>query len=88
MPLMITWQGVAPQIFVRGRGGRGDAGPPPAGRGGQQATLQIALADYRTVNGIKLAHLITRGADDMTTEEWTIDRYRINPNFGGGVFVK
>ncbi len=89
LPLMITWQGAAQQFVVAGRrGGRGDAGLPPPARGGQPATLQITLADYKTINGIRLPHRITRGANDMTTEEWTIDSYRINPNFRGDVFTK
>jgi hypothetical protein len=93
MPLMITWQGAAPQLIVAGRrGGRGDGPEPPAaggrGRGGAPATLQITLGEYKAVNGIKLPHLITRGANDMTIEEWTIDSYRINPSFRAEVFVK
>ena len=90
LPLMITWPGTAPQLVVAGgrRGGRrGDAGAPPAA-GGPQATLQMTLAEYRTVNGIRLPHLLTRGANDITTEEWTIDSYRINPSFRGDVFTK
>ncbi|MBI2188730.1 MAG: hypothetical protein HYU37_16655 [Acidobacteria bacterium] len=89
LPLMITWQGAAPQLFIAGRrgGARGDGGPPPA-RGGQPATLQMTLTDYKIVNGIRLPHLITRGVNDMSTEEWTIDSYRINPTFRADVFTK
>ena len=95
MPLMITWQGAAPQLIVRGRrrgdgAGRGDAAPrgdgPPPQR--EQATLQMTLGDYKTVNGVKLPHRITRGVNDMTIEEWTIDSYRINPAFKADVFTK
>jgi len=100
LPLMITWQGQAPQLVVAGRrggtrgdsgrgdAGRGDAGGPPPPRGGQAANLQMTLADYKAVNGIRLPHLITRGANDMTTEEWTIDSYRVNPTFRADVFTK
>jgi hypothetical protein len=93
LPLMITWQGAAPQLVIAGRRGgrRGDAGPPPAGAppgGGPPATLQMTLAEYKTVNGIRLPHFITRGANDMTTEEWTVDSYRLNPTFRGDVFTK
>jgi hypothetical protein len=93
MPLMLTWQGVAPQLMIAGRrGGRGDGqGDAPArgrGAGGPPATLQLTLSDYKTVNGVKLPHLMTRGADDMTIEEWTIDSYRVNPTFGADVFAK
>ena len=94
LPLMITWQGAAPQVVIAGRRGgrRGDAGAPPAGAppaaGGQPATLQMTLAEYKTVNGLRLPHRITRGVGDMTTEEWTVDGYRINPAFRGDVFTK
>ena len=94
MPLMITWQGVAPQLVLAGRrggrGGRGDGtepGPPPR-QDAPPATLQITLGDYKAVNGIRLPHLITRGVNDMTTEEWTIDSYRINSSFRSDVFTQ
>jgi len=84
MPLMVTWQGAAPQLIVagRGRGGRGGGAPR------EQATLQMTLGNYQTVNGVKLPHLITRGVNDMTIEEWTIDSYRLNPSFKADVFTK
>jgi hypothetical protein len=100
LPLMVTWQGAAPQLAVvargggrgGGRGGRGGAGPegPPAAmpERGAQATLQMTLGDYKAVNGVRLPHLITRGTNDMTFEEWTIDSYRINQTFRGDVFTK
>ena len=96
LPLMLTWQGMAPQLLARGRGdaaggrGGGRGGRPQAGRGagGAQATLQITLGDYKTVNGIRFPHLITRGTSEQTVEEWTIDSYRINPSFRSNVFTK
>ena len=62
------------------RGGRGPGGPP--------ATLRLTLGEYKAVNGVQLPHLITRGANDMTIEEWTIDSYRVNPAFRADVFTK
>lgn len=92
MPLMVTWQGVAPQLMIAGRrGGRGDGrgDAPAAGRGrGEAATLRLTLGEYKAVNGVQLPHLITRGANDMTVEEWTIDSYRVNPAFRADVFTK
>ena len=103
LPLMITWQGVAPQLIAvaRGRGGRrggeapdaaaqpADGGRSAAGRGArEQATLQMTLANYKTVNGVKLPHLITRGVNDMTIEEWTVSSYRLNPSFKTDVFTR
>jgi hypothetical protein len=46
------------------------------------------LADYKTVNGIKLPHLVTRGANGEITEEWIVKNYRINPNFRANTFTR
>ena len=94
LPLMITWQGIAPQIVFGRRGGRGGAPPeaggdqPPAPPRAQQATLRMTLSDYKTVNGITLPHLVTRGVNDETNEEWTVSSYRINPSFKADTFTK
>jgi hypothetical protein len=77
LPLMITWQGFAAQAGRRG--GRGGAEP---------ATQRMTLGDYKTVGGIKLPHLMTRGINDMTTEEWTVSNYRINPSFKADTFTR
>jgi hypothetical protein len=84
LPLMITWSGQA------GRGGdvrrRGAAAPaaPPQG----QATLELHMGDYKTVNGVKLPHLITRGTEGITQEELKIKSFKINPNFKADTFVQ
>ena len=68
------------QIQAQGRRGRGAQGPP--------ATLEMHLAEYKAVNGIKLPHLITRGASGETNEEWAIKSYKINPNLKANTFTK
>ena len=89
MPLMITWEGREPQVFVRRGQGRGTAdGPPERLSEAAQATLRMTLGEYKTVDGIKLPHRMTRGINDMTIEEWTIGSYRINPSFKTDVFTK
>jgi hypothetical protein len=65
---------------ARGRGGRAAQGPP--------VTLEMHLAEYKTVNGIKLPHLITRGVSGETNEEWVVRSYRINPSFRANTFTK
>ena len=97
MPLMVTWQAPAGAGGRRGRGaGRGadqgadqgvdqPAAPQPAL---QPPTLQLTLGDYKTVNGIKLPHHITRGTNGQTIEEWTVKSYKINPSFKSDVFRK
>jgi hypothetical protein len=65
---------------ARGRGGRGAQGPP--------VTLEMHLAEYKTVNGIVLPHLITRGVSGETNEEWVVRSYKINPSFRANTFTK
>ena len=82
MPLMVTWQGPA-GAGLRGRGGDQapqQASPPP--------TLRITLGEYKAVDGIKLPHLITRGANGRTIEEWIVKSYKLNPSFKSDVFNK
>jgi hypothetical protein len=59
-----------------------------AGQGGPPATLEMHLSEYKTVNGIKLPHMITRGASGATNEEWAIKSYKINPNLKANTFTK
>jgi hypothetical protein len=44
------------------------------------------MSDYKTVNGIRLPHTLTRGTGSQTTEEWSIDSYRINQTFRSNTF--
>jgi hypothetical protein len=73
-------QGGAAVDTVQGRRGRGF--------GGAAATLEMHLSEYKAVNGVKLPHLITRGTNGQTAEEWVIKSYRINPAFKGNTFTK
>ena len=66
----------------RGGGGAQASGPQP------QTTLEMHLAEYKAVNGIKLPHLITRGADGTTQEELKIKSFKINPNFKADTFTQ
>ncbi|MGE0445141.1 MAG: hypothetical protein AB7P99_07920 [Vicinamibacterales bacterium] len=100
MPLMITWQAAAAGRGRGGRrgGGQGGAqgGVQPGGQGDGQAaapaqpaqpvTQRMTLADYKETGGIKLPHTITRGIGGQTTEEWSIDRYRVNQTFRPDTF--
>jgi hypothetical protein len=92
LPLMITWQGAQQFLAFARRGGRGGArgagDTPPAAPQGPPAevTFQMTLGDYKTVNGVRLPHLMTRGVNDTTIEEWIVKDYRINPSFRADVF--
>jgi hypothetical protein len=78
MPRMMTWTGVAPQLGNFDRGGRSDAAAPTA--------ITMYLSDYKTVDGLKLPHLIQRGPNRETTEEFAVKSYRINEKFDDDVF--
>lgn len=101
LPLMLTWEGGGAGRFGGGRGGRrGDgaaapdgaaAGDQPQGRragGAPQATNEMHLTEYKTVNGLKLPTLITRSINGQTTEEMMVKNYKINPNFKTSTFTK
>jgi hypothetical protein len=83
LPLMITWSGQP------SRGGdirrRGAAAPAPPAQG--QTTLVLHMSDYKTVNGVKLPHLITRGTEDTTQEEIKVKSFKINPTFKADTFT-
>ena len=86
----------------RGRGGRGGfvggrQGPQQPQQGAKVASadelakptaLRMFLSEYKAVNGIKLPHLLVRGAGDQVTEEWEIKSYKVNPNFKADTFQK
>ena len=71
------------------QGPRAPADGPRAGRPGggfQPATFEMHFSDYKTVNGIRLPHLITRGINGQTNEEVEISNYRVNPTLKADTF--
>ena len=62
--------------------------PRPRTGGGGRRTLEMYLSEYKVVNGIKLPHLMTRGTNGETAEEWVIKSYRINPTSKRDTFTK
>jgi hypothetical protein len=94
---------LAGRIGFRGRGRGNRGGFFGNNRGNQQqqgakvvsadelskpTTLRMYLSEYKVVNGIKLPHLMVRGAGDQVTEEWEIKSYKINPNLKADTFKK
>ena len=75
-----------------GGGGRRGAVPDSAGprQGGppQPMTFEMTFGDHRAVNGMKLPHVVTRGIDGKTIEQWTIRSYRVNPSFNAETFTR
>ena len=90
MPLMMTTTGFGGGRGRRGGGADGRAGGADGRAGGPppQITVETHLSEYKAVNGIKLPHLITRGVNGQTNEEWELKNYRINPNLKQNTFTK
>lgn len=74
-----------------GRGPGGPGGPPPSpeemqrrveemrNRPPQMGTYEMHLSDYKKVDGLMLPHRIDTSLDGEPNEEWTIEKYKVNP---------
>ena len=84
LPLMMTWSGQPTRGGdIRRRGAAAPAAPPQG-----QATLELHMSEYKTVNGVKLPHLLTRGPEGITQEELKIKSFKINPNLKADTFAQ
>ena len=91
LPLMATYEDVMPRVIFR----QGRRGPPDAAElerlraePPQKATFELRFDDYRDVDGVKLPHRMTLAVDGKPTEEWTIERFKVNPAFKANTFAK
>ncbi|MEZ5285056.1 MAG: hypothetical protein R2712_09660 [Vicinamibacterales bacterium] len=57
-------------------------GPP------QPSQFAMHLADYKKVDGIMLPHRIDIAIEGQPNEEWTIDKFKVNPNVKASEFEK
>jgi hypothetical protein len=48
-------------------------------QGPQMGTFAIHLSDYRKVNNVMLPHKIDVSIDGEPSEEWTVEKYQVNP---------
>lgn len=80
----------------RGPGGPGGSGgPPPAAPSPEEmqkrmeeirrnppqlGTYALHLSDFKKVDGIMLPHKIETSLDGEPNEEWTIEKYKVNPS--------
>ena len=76
-------------------GNRGGAAVPDGQprRGGPQGpaqpiTIETHLSEYKAVSGIKFPHLMTRGLNGQTNEEWVVKNYKVNQTFKGNTFTR
>jgi len=47
-----------------------------------------AFADYKSVGGLNLPHLLTKMEGATPNEEWKISKFKINPKLAPDKFVK
>jgi hypothetical protein len=52
------------------------------------ATFAMHLTDYKKVDGIMLPHKIDIAIDGQPNEEWTIEKYKLNPTVKADVWVQ
>ena len=90
LPLMISYEGVLPRMMVNRPGQRPTPeeiekmrSEPP-----QTAVFEVRYSEYKKVDGVLLPHLVTTGANGNVTEEWTIEKFKLNPALKPESFVK
>jgi hypothetical protein len=88
---------------VRGPGGavRGPGGPPPMTEEErekrieemrrtppQMGTYAMHLGDFKKVDGVMLPHKIDISLDGEPNEEWTVEKYKVNPTIKAETWEK
>lgn len=83
-----------------GPGGRGQGGQPPSPEEIQKrveemrrnppamGTWAMHLADYKKVDGLMLPHRIDISVDGQPNEEWTVEKFKVNPTVKAEVWEK
>jgi hypothetical protein len=99
-PMMLSYFEIPRRMAMR-RGGPG--APPPQSAGGghgdpnapaaaaaapELKEAQMFLSDYKTEDGISFPRSVTIKVQDGPTEEWTVQKIKLNPVFGADHFKK
>jgi hypothetical protein len=89
LPLMLSYEGIMPRMMVA-RGGPPSPEEiekmrrePP-----QTATFEVRYGEYKKVDGVVFPHLLTTAANGNVTEEWTVDKIKVNPSLKPDAFAK
>jgi hypothetical protein len=95
LPLMLTYEAPLPRMIVRGGPGQGQGQRPTPeeiekmrAEPPQMATFEVRYSEYKKVDGVMLPHLIATSANGNVTEEWTVEKFKINPALKPESFVK
>lgn len=59
-----------------------EQGPPP------MSTITWRFDDYKSVDGVLLPHRVDQSVDGQPAEEWTVEKYRVNPSIKNELFDK
>ena len=54
----------------------------------QMGTFEMHLSDYKKVDGVMLPHKIETSLDGQPNEEWTIEKYKVNPQVKADTWEK
>jgi hypothetical protein len=54
----------------------------------QMGTYEMHLSDYKKVDGVMLPHKIDTSLDGEPNEEWTIEKYKVNPQVKADTWEK
>ena len=57
--------------------------PPPT-----PSAVQVSLAEYTTVDGVKFPKLVSITVDGKPSEEWTLEKIKVNPSLKADFFEK
>ncbi len=89
-PLMLTYEGVLPRMMMRGQGQRPTPeeiekmrNEPP-----QQVTYEVHFSEYKKVDGVLLPHLISQSVNGNVSEEFTIEKFKLNAPLKPADFAK
>ncbi len=104
LPLMVQYQDPKPMVMIAGGpggpggpgGGRPQMSPeemqkrmeemrrnPPA-----LGTYAMHLGEYKKVDGVMLPHKIDISLDGQPNEEWTVEKYKVNPTIKPNTWEK
>lgn len=95
-PLMMSFKEVRPQMMVR-RMGPGEAPPaqppseaaaPAAPPAPEPVEVQLALGEWKAVDGVQLPHRFTKQVGGEVVEEWEVTKFKLNPVLKPGHFKK
>jgi len=98
---MVMIQGGGPGRGPGGAGRRGPGGPPQLTPEEMQkrveemrrnppqlGTYAMHLGDYKKVDGVMLPHKIDISLDGQPNEEWTVEKYKVNPSIKADTWEK